>query len=281
MIGQALGHYRIVEKIGEGGMGVVYMAQDTRLGRRVAIKILRPEVASNPERLARFNREAQLLAALNHSNIAAIHGIEEHGGQFFLVLEFVEGHTLAAHIAGGLPTRDAITIARQIARAIEAAHDKGIVHRDLKPANVKVRPDGIVKVLDFGLAKAISGDSGPDDPTASAERTRDGAILGTTAYMSPEQTRGGVVDGATDIWAFGCVLFEMLTGTKAFQGPTAADVSALILRGEPRWAALPPEVPPLRALVKWCLESEPKNRLRHMGDAHLLLDSAAIEALRP
>ncbi len=280
MIGEALGHYRILEKIGEGGMGVVYRAHDTRLKRAVALKLLRPEVATNVDRLARFQREAHLLAALNHSNIAAIHGLEEDAGIVFLVLELVEGDTLAQRIArGAVQTRDAIDIARQIARAMEEAHEKGIVHRDLKPANVKVMSDGTIKVLDFGLAKALSDDERGDDPTATGARTREGAIVGTPGYMSPEQARGGAVNSATDIWAFGCVLFEMLTGVKAFHGATAADVRAAVLRGEPPWASLAPGTPPsLRTLVKSCLESDPKNRLRHMGDARLFLDSAVTES---
>ena len=279
MVGQTLGHYRITQRIGEGGMGVVYKALDTRLKRTVAIKVLRPEVAENTDRLARFEREAHLLAALDHSSIAGIHGFEEHGGTSFLVLEFVEGETLAERIARGpLPTSDVIRIARQIAAAMQEAHEKGIVHRDLKPANVKLRPDGTVKVLDFGLAKALLDEHGPDDPTSSDAKTRDGAILGTAAYMSPEQARGGPVDCATDIWAFGCVLFEMLSGVRTFRGATAADARAAVLRAEPLWALLPVDTPPsLQTLVKSCLERDHKNRLRHMGDARLLLDSASRE----
>jgi serine/threonine protein kinase/Tol biopolymer transport system component len=277
-IGEALGQYHIVEKIGEGGMGVVYSARDTRLNRVVAIKILRADVAANPERLARFQREAVLLAALNHPNIAAIHGLEEHAGLVFLVLEFVEGETLDRRIIrGALKTREAIDIARQIARAIEEAHEKGIIHRDLKPANVKVTPDGVVKVLDFGLAKALSSDSSPGGPM-SEQMTHEWTVLGTPAYMSPEQRRGGPVDGTTDNWAFGCVLFQMLTGVSAFGESTPADVGDAVLRGEPPWTILAPGVPPLlRTLVKSCLESNPRNRLRHIRDARLLLDAAAPE----
>jgi serine/threonine protein kinase len=239
MIGEAVGHYRIVEKIGEGGMGVVYRAHDTRLNRAVAIKVLRPEVAATAERQARFQREAHVLAALNHSNIAAIHGLEEHDGVFFLVMELVDGETLAHRVArGAVPTRDAIDIARQIARAMEEAHEKGIIHRDLKPGNVKVKPDGTIKVLDFGLAKAMADDESSDDSTTADARTREGAILGTAAYMSPEQSRGGAVTSATDIWAYGCVLFEMLTGVRAFHGATEADVRAAVLRGEPPWGPI-------------------------------------------
>jgi eukaryotic-like serine/threonine-protein kinase len=278
MIGDALGQYRIVEKIGEGGMGVVYRAHDTRLNRAVAIKILRSDVATDSDRLARFQREALLLAALNHPNIAAIYGLEEYAGQVFLVLELVEGETLAHRIArGALATREVIDIARQIARAIEEAHDKGIVHRDLKPSNVKVTPDGVIKVLDFGLAKALSDDDSKPGPS-SEQVTREWTILGTPAYMSPEQRRGGAADATADIWAFGCVLFEMLTGVTAFGESTPADVSEAVLRGETPWAALAPDAPAsLRALVKSCLESNPRNRLRHIRDARLLLDPTTTE----
>jgi serine/threonine-protein kinase len=281
-LGDALGQYRLVAKMGEGGMGVVYRAHDTRLNRAVAIKILRPDVATNADRLARFQREALLLAALNHPNIAAIYGLEEQAGTSFLVLELVEGETLAERLAGGpLKTHDAIDVAKQIARAVEVAHERGIVHRDLKPANVKVTTDGTVKVLDFGLAKVLVDDRHRDGADASdtTTTTREGAILGTPRYMSPEQARGGSVDGATDIWAFGCMLFEMLTGVAAFDGPTSADVSAAVLLQEPPWAALPPRTPQsLRTLVKSCLEGNPKNRLHHIGDARLFLEAVATES---
>jgi serine/threonine-protein kinase len=277
-VGDALGQYRIVEKLGEGGMGVVYSARDTRLNRAVAIKILRNEVATDPDRLARFQREAVLLAALNHPNIGAIYGLEEYAGQVFLVLELVAGETLAHRISrGALPTREAIDIARQIARAMEEAHEKAIVHRDLKPANVKLTPDGVVKVLDFGLAKALSGDSSPAG-VLSEQMTREWMVVGTPAYMSPEQGRGGAVDATTDIWAFGCVLFEMLTGVSAFGETTPADVSTAVLRGETPWTVLAPTAPPLlRTLVKSCLEPNSRNRLRHIRDARLLLDAAVSE----
>jgi serine/threonine-protein kinase len=280
MIGEAVGHYRIVEKIGEGGMGVVYRALDTRLRRTVAIKVLRPEIATNPARVARFEREARLLAALSHPNIGAIHGLEEHNGQFWLVLEFVEGDTLAAIIGHGpVPVRRVVDIAGQVARAIESAHEKGIVHRDLKPANVKVRPDGTVKVLDFGLAKALADDFGSEDSTTTDSATREGTILGTPAYMSPEQACGAPVGSPTDIWAFGCTLFELLSGQKPFKGSTSAEVRAAVVRGEPAWGSLLPDTPaPLRMLVRSCLEIEPNNRLHHMGDARLFLDSALTDA---
>ncbi len=283
MIGETAGHYRIVEKIGEGGMGVVYRALDTRLRRTVAIKVLRPDVATSPARLARFDREARLLAALSHPNIASIHGVEEHNGQFWLVLEFVEGETLEAIIGHGpVPVRRVVDIAGQMARAIEAAHEQGIVHRDLKPANVQVRPDGTVKVLDFGVAKVLDDDSGSADSTTTDAATRPGTILGTPAYMSPEQACGAPVGSATDVWAFGCVLFELLSGQKPFHGATSAEVRAAVVRGEPAWASLSPDTPaPLRVLVRSCLEIEPKNRLHHMGDARFFLDSALTVATSP
>jgi serine/threonine protein kinase len=207
LVGQALGPYVISARIGEGGMGEVYRARDTKLGRDVAIKVLPSVFASDPERLARFEREARVLAALNHPHIGAIYGVEERNGVRALVLELVEGPTLAARLARGpLPVAEALTIATQIAEALEAAHEHGIVHRDLKPDNIKVTPDGVVKVLDFGLAKAVAGDAAsPDSPTLTRGGTREGLVLGTPAYMSPEQARGQVVDERTDIWAFGCV----------------------------------------------------------------------------
>jgi serine/threonine-protein kinase len=277
MIEETIAHYRIVEKIGEGGMGVVYRGVDTRLRRTVAIKALRPEVATNPGRLARLEREAHLLAALSHPNIAAIYGLEHQNGQFWLVLEFVEGDTLAGIIAQGpVPVRRVVDIAGQIARAIEAAHIKGIVHRDLKPANVKVRPDGTVKVLDFGVAKALADDFGSEDTDVV---TREGTIVGTPAYMSPEQACGAAVTNATDVWAFGCVLFELLSGQPPFTGSTSAEIRASVVRGEPEWGVLPPTTPPsLKMLVRSCLTIEPEKRLHHMGDARLFLESALSDS---
>ncbi|MBI1789026.1 MAG: serine/threonine protein kinase [Acidobacteria bacterium] len=235
MIGQTLGHYKIEEQLGAGGMGVVYRATDSKLGRQVAIKVLPERFAQDPERLARFEREARMLAALNHPNIAAIHGLEESGGTYYLVLELVPGKTLQ----GPLPLEEALPIAGQIAEALEAAHEKGIVHRDLKPANVKITPEGKVKVLDFGLAKPhLAGPEG-EGSTVSVDATREGAILGTGSYMSPEQARGRPVDKRTDIWAFGCVLYEMLTGRRAFPGNTISDCMAAVLAREPDWDALP------------------------------------------
>ena len=236
--GRTLSHYRLVEQLGEGGMGVVWRATDTTLGRDVAIKVLPEAVANDPERMARFEREARLLASLNHPNIAGIYGVGADEGVRFLAMELVAGDELAARIAQGpVPVVEALQLARQIAEALEAAHEKGVVHRDLKPANVKVTPDGTVKVLDFGLAKAIVGEtaaSGPTSsptilPTMTSAGAAVGMILGTAAYMSPEQARGKAVDRRADIWAFGCVLFECLTGQRAFMGETLSDTLAKIL----------------------------------------------------
>jgi serine/threonine-protein kinase len=284
MIGRTLSHYRVVEKIGAGGMGEVYRATDTRLGREVAIKVLPEEFARDPERLARFEQEARLLAALNHPRIAAIHGLEEADGVRFLAMELVPGVTLAERIARGpLAVDEAVGIARQIAEALEAAHEKGIVHRDLKPANVKVTPEGGVKVLDFGLAKAFETDSSSGDqsrsPTLTAAATRAGVIMGTAAYMSPEQARGKRVDRRTDVWAFGCVLYEMLTGKVAFAGETVSDSIAFILAREPDWKALPASVTPeLRRLLRRCLEKNADRRLRDLGDARLELEEVLSPA---
>ncbi len=250
--GTRLGPYEITGQIGAGGMGEVYRATDTNLKRTVAIKVLPEAVATDGERLARFQREAEVLARLNHPNIASIYGLEKSDGTAALLMELVEGPTLADHIAQGpIPVDDALPIAKQIAEAVEAAHEQGIVHRDLKPANVKVRPDGVVKVLDFGLAKALEPVSaGRTDATTSptitspAMMTRIGVMLGTAAYMSPEQAKGHAADKRSDIWAFGCVLFEMVTGRRAFEGEGISDTLAAVLRGEPKWTALPANVSP-------------------------------------
>jgi eukaryotic-like serine/threonine-protein kinase len=263
-------------------MGEVYRATDTTLGRDVALKVLLPEVTGDTERLARFRREAQLLASLNHPHIAAIHGLEEAGGQPFLVLELVEGETLQERLARGrIPLDDALPIARQIAEALEEAHEHGIVHRDLKPANVKLTPEGQVKVLDFGLAKAFGGDPEANSgdasrsPTLTREGTEAGVILGSAAYMSPEQARGRRVDKRADIWGFGAVLFEMLTGRRLFQGETVTDTLAAVLKTDPDWSRLPAGTPGrVRELLRRCLERDPRQRLRDIGDARLELELA-------
>ena len=278
--GVRLGSYEIVALIGAGGMGEVYRAHDDRLNRDVAIKTLPAAFAVDPDRLMRFKREAQLLASLNHTNIAAIYGLEEHDGVSALVLELIEGPTLADRIASGpLAIDEALPIARQIAEALEGAHEQGIVHRDLKPANVKVRPDGTVKVLDFGLAKALqpltaeSRDT-PVAPTiTSPALTQLGVILGTAAYMSPEQAKGRPADKRGDVWAFGAVLYEMLSGQRAFKGEDISEVLAAVLRQDVDWAALPSAVPSaVRRLIARCLERDPKRRLRDIGEARIALD---------
>src|SRR6202521_4531507 len=247
--GTKLGTYEIVSAIGAGGMGEVYQAHDTKLGRDVAIKVLPEAFAHDAERLARFQREAKMLAALNHSNIATIFGLEHSDGTHYLVMELVNGETLQERVKreGAVPLEEALTIAKQIAEALEAAHEKSIIHRDLKPANVKVTSEGKVKVLDFGLAKAFAGDTSTEDignsPTLSGAATMQGVILGTAAYMSPEQARGKVVDKRTDIWAFGCVLYELLTDKPAFHGEDITDILAAVVKSEPDWSCLPESTP--------------------------------------
>jgi Tol biopolymer transport system component len=264
-------------------MGEVYRARDTRLGRDVAIKVLPSEVSHDTERLARFQREARVLASLNHSNIGHIYGLEEADGKQALVLELVEGRTLADLIAQGpIPLDDALPVARQIAEALEAAHDQGIIHRDLKPANVKVRPDGTVKVLDFGLAKALEPEGGDahqsNSPTLSARATQAGVILGTAAYMSPEQARGQEVDRRADIWAFGCCLYETLTGKSPFLGASVSDTIAAVLKNDPDWDALPEGVPyAVRSLLRKCLQKDVRRRLHHMADLRIEIEDAAAE----
>jgi serine/threonine-protein kinase len=285
--GTRLGPYEVVSAIGAGGMGEVYRATDTKLKRQVAIKILPPSVATDQNRLARFQREAEVLASLNHPNIAHIHGLEESGGMTALVMELVEGPTLADRIARGpLDVDEALAIARQIAEALEAAHEQSIIHRDLKPANVKVRADGTVKVLDFGLAKAMEPAASSSlanlsmSPTITTPAmTQAGMILGTAAYMAPEQARGKPVDQRVDIWAFGCVLFEMLAGCRPFGGDEVPDVLANVLASEPEWRALPAGTPPaLRRLMARCLTKDPRQRLHHIADARLELQDTLTAA---
>jgi serine/threonine protein kinase/Tol biopolymer transport system component len=278
LTGRQLGIYQLTSMIGFGGMGEVYQALDTRLGREVAIKVLPLSFVGDDERVARFQREAQILAALNHRNIAVIHGLEQADGIHFLVMELVRGETLAQRIRtdGALPIEDALAIGQQLAEALEAAHDKQIIHRDLKPANIRITPEGDVKVLDFGLAKALTGDSSIRTPVpiaAAGTTTLDGVILGTPAYMSPEQARGKPVDKRTDIWAFGCVLFEMLTGTRAFGGETPSDRLAALLEREPPWQILPGATPiRLHELLQRCLQKDPRARLRDVGDARIEIE---------
>jgi serine/threonine protein kinase len=276
-IGQKLGAYEVVSLLGKGGMGEVYRARDSRLKREVAIKVLPEAFVRDPERLARFQREAEVLASLNHSNIAAIHDLEEAEGTQFLVLELVEGETLAERIAkGGLPTGEALDIAGQIAEALEAAHEKGVIHRDLKPANIKVLPGGRVKVLDFGLAKVLTVAS-HEAPTMLSQSGED-SILGTPAYMSPEQARGKTADERADIWAFGCVLYEMLAGRRSFPGDSSADIIASVVKSDPDWSSLPEGIPPpVKRLLRRCLQKDPNRRLRHIADAKLEVDEAASE----
>ena len=286
--GTRVGPYEIVDRLGAGGMGVVYRATDRTLGRHVALKFLSDEFAADSTRVARFEREARVLASLNHPHIAAVYGFEESGPASALVMELVDGSTLSERILNGpIPVNDVLMIARQIAEGLEYAHEHGIVHRDLKPANIKITSDGQVKILDFGLAKALSPDTSSAlvsaSPTLSLGATQAGVLLGTAAYMSPEQAKGKAVDRRTDIWAFGLVVSEMLTGRRVFVGETAAETLAQVMLQEPRLDALPPTTPPrLRALVQRCLTREPRSRLQSMGDARIEIeqiphDSAVTE----
>lgn len=276
MIGTSLHHYRIEERIGAGGMGEVYRATDTSLGRNVAIKVLNKAVLDDPQRLARFEREARLLAALNHPNIAAVHGFAEDSGTWYLAMEFVPGRSPA----GPLSLDETLQICRQVAEGLEAAHEKGIIHRDLKPANIRVTPDGKVKLLDFGLAKALeepTSQDASDSPTWALSETR-GAILGTAAYMSPEQARGKTLDRRTDIWSFGCVLYQLLAGRPPFAADSPSDVLVGILSGEPGWADLPANVPSrVLQLLRRCLQKDLAKRLRDAGDARLEIEEALTE----
>ncbi|MDH3629373.1 MAG: serine/threonine protein kinase, partial [Acidobacteriota bacterium] len=277
--GRTLLHYRIVDKLGEGGMGVVWRAVDTTLDREVAIKVLPAEMATHPDRLARFEREAKLLASLNHPNIAGIHGIHEVDDTPFLAMELVEGQDLQQRLAGSaLSRRQTLEVALQIAHAFEAAHESGVIHRDLKPANVKLTDDGVVKVLDFGLAKALldpsqSGASPSMSPTLTSAGTVAGMVLGTAAYMSPEQAKAKDVDRRADIWSFGVVLFEMLSGRRLFQGEGISETLAAVIMKEVEWGSLPADTPPrIRRLLERCLERDPNKRLRDIGDARIAIE---------
>ena len=283
--GTRIGSYEVLTALGAGAMGEVYRARDTNLGRDVAIKVLPASFANDPDSVARSVREARLLAALNHPHIATIHGFEQADGVRALVMELVEGPTLAErlqeaqHKGGtGLPIAEALRVAGEIAEALESAHEKGIIHRDLKPANIKLTRDGNVKVLDFGLAKAFSKEGAGEGlaalPTITASQPL-GSIVGTPAYMSPEQARGETVDKRTDIWAFGCVLYEVLAGRRAFRGKTLSDTIAVILERDPEWADLPRDTPlAIRRLLRRCLDKDSKRRVRDIGDARLEIEEA-------
>ena len=283
MIGTTLSHYKVIEKIGQGGMGEVYRAEDTNLSREVAIKVLPEQFTKDPQRLARFEREAKLLASLNHPNIAAIYGFEKAEGVHFLAMELVPGDTLQERVARGpLPVEEALEVCRQIAEGVEAAHEKGVIHRDLKPANVKVTPEGKVKILDFGLAKAFEDEIPAADisqsPTLTEEMTRAGVILGTAAYMSPEQARGKPVDKRTDIFAFGSVLYELLTGKRAFEGETITETIAAVLKSEPDWEKLPSDTPwRIKELLDDCLQKEANDRFSDFSHTRIQIKKALKE----
>ena len=298
MIGKTLSHYEIIGLLGVGGMGEVYRAHDTKLGREVAIKVLPEAFAKDSDRLARFEREAKLLASLDHSNIASIFELQEADGVRFLVMQLVEGQTLADRIAAGpIPIDETLPFFAQIAEALENAHEHGVIHRDLKPANIKITEEGKVKVLDFGLAKAFeavtpsslsSGETLGLESERDALSTVEGMVLGTPAYMSPEQGSGRKVDKRADIWAFGCCLYEALTGRRPFQGSNATELMADIIKGEPQWDALPKETPARVRVLLWrCLQKNPQRRLRDIGEARFEIGetssdpSGAIPALGP
>ncbi len=284
--GHTLLHYRIVEKIGEGGMGEVWKAVDTTLDREVAIKLLPDAFSGDRERMARFEREAKMLAALNHPNIAAVYGLHEtdtpDGPVRFIAMEMVPGEDLAHRLVRGpLDVDEAVDVARQVAEALEVAHDQGIIHRDLKPANIRQTPEGKIKVLDLGLAKALAPELSSDpgsvslSPTMTSAGTVAGTLLGTAAYMSPEQAKGRAVDRRADIWAFGCVLHEMLTAKKLFEAETVSETLAAVLRDEVSWDTLPPDVPAsVTHVMQRCLDRDPRTRLRDIGEARIVLDRA-------
>jgi serine/threonine-protein kinase len=275
--GIRVGPYEILAPLGAGGMGEVYWARDTKLGREVALKVLPELFARDADRMARFEREAQVLASLNHPHIATIYGLEESNGIRALVMELVEGPTLAQRMSSrALPLDEVLSIAKQIVEALEYAHEKGIIHRDLKPANVKLTADGHVKVLDFGLAKALEEPTPAGNPsispTLTLEGTRAGVILGTAGYMAPEQARGAAADKRADIWSFGAVLYEMLAGKKAFEGESVFDTLASVLKLDPDWSALPAETPPaIRNLIRRCLTKDRRQRLQAIGEARIVL----------
>src|SRR5688572_29873311 len=276
--GSRLGTYEILETLGEGGMGVVYRARDSRLQRDVALKLVHPHLLDE-NHLERFRREARVLAALGHPNVAGVYELGDADGTAFIVMEFVPGETLADRlVTGPLPVPDAVRIACQVAAALESVHDKGLIHRDLKPANIKITPDGVVKVLDFGLAKTASSD-------LTVGTTQEGVILGTATYMSPEQAKGRAADRRADVWAFGVVLYEMLAGKQAFEGNTISDVLAKVIEREPDWTALPHLTPPrLRELLRRCVRKDPKTRLQAIGDARVQIEelmSGATEETAP
>src|SRR5271154_1647856 len=296
--GTKIGVYEVSSLLGVGGMGEVYRARDSKLGGDVALKVLPEAFARDAERMARFQREAKVLAALNHPNIASIYGLEDSGAIHALVMELVEGPTLADRIkvgasgapgvptgAGPIPIDEALPIAKQICEGLEYAHERGIIHRDLKPANIKVTPEGTVKLLDFGLAKALENEVAAEDigssPTMTRMATQAGIILGTAAYMSPEQARGKSADRRVDIWAFGCVLYEMLTGKMAFCGETVSDTLAAIIKDPPDWSLLPAMPGRIRVLVQRCLQKDPRQRLQAIGDARISIDEVLAGAPEP
>ncbi len=277
--GKRLAHYEIVEPIGKGGMGEVYRAKDEKLGRQVAIKVLLDAFAQDAQRMARFEREARLLASVNHPNVATLHGFESSGDTRFLVMELVDGETLAERVARGpIPLVEALPLFIGIAEGLEAAHEKGVLHRDLKPANIKVGADGKPKILDFGLAKELEGGaegSSSESPTMTAAATRSGVIMGTAAYMSPEQARGKLADKSSDVWAFGAVFYEMLTGKRAFEAEDISLTLAAVMTSEPDWDALPDEMSPtLRIFLMRCFVKDPRERVRDIGDVRLAMKGA-------
>ena len=285
MIGTTISHFRILDLLGKGGMGEVYRAEDTTLNRQVAIKVLPELLAHDPERLARFEREARLLATLNHPNIATIYGLEEADGKRLLILELVEGETLAERIKKGpIPVEEALHLALQITEGLEAAHEKGIIHRDLKPGNIKLTPEGKIKILDLGLAKAFEKETPATDashsPTLTDQMTHAGVILGTAAYMSPEQAKGKAADKRADIWAFGAVLYEMLTGKRAFEGDTITVTLGAIIHKEPDWATLPVNISTItRSLLRKCLKKNPHHRLHDVADARIEIEEAISDPM--